>query len=259
MATTAYVVAQVAPNAPPNAPQNVAPGVRQGENLDANFAHCLILENQNEIALAKMAQQKAESSGVKEFVDKLIRDHQQFLQQLEKFGGMELKTTRAAILEGRQNPVNPNPPNQPNQIQNQPNQIQNQNQAQPQPQNPNPNLNQATVQQRFPAGAPGVIHTDKFLQIKHEMADECLTSARRELEGKSGHEFEMCFLGMQIGMHMQMADQLKVLERHASPQLQSILHEGRETTERHLSKAKELMRDVERVRTASNTKSTEKQ
>lgn len=215
---TGYVLAQGARPTPQAGPpgQNV-PG-QTAMNLDAHFASCLILQNQNEVAVAKLAQQKAQSATVKEFAEKLVREHQQFLQDLERFGGANLKNARATILDGK---------------------------------------NQ-TVEVRRPLAVAVANLPDTFLQIKQEMADECLTTARRELEGKSGHEFEACFIGMQIAGHMHMVDELRVMERHASPQLQSVLIEGRETAQRHLAKAKDLMRDVERVRTAS-AKDTEKQ
>src|SRR5262249_27438305 len=82
-------------------------------------------------------------------------------------------------------------------------------------------------------------------QLSHEMADECLASVNKELGNKSGDEFDECYIGMQIGAHMHMIDELKVLERHASPSLQSILKEGRETAEKHLAKAKEIKKSMD--------------
>jgi predicted outer membrane protein len=83
------------------------------------------------------------------------------------------------------------------------------------------------------------------MQIKHEIADQCLASTRRELESKSGSEFDECYVGMQVGAHMKMADALTVLERHASPELQPVLRKGLETVRTHLDHAKKVKKSLD--------------
>jgi predicted outer membrane protein len=202
-------------------PQTAA---RRGENLDQLFAGCVILTNQNEINVAQLAEQRTKSPEVKKFAETLQHDHQQFLGDLEQFAGnWNFKGRQSANVSDA-------------------------------------NERRAAPQQRQAANQPGTVATaagschDKLLQIRREVADECLASARRELSGKEGREFDACFIGMQLGMHMYVVDELKVLERHASPELQQTLRKGRETAQQHLDRAKEIMKDIDagETRTTAN-------
>jgi predicted outer membrane protein len=80
-----------------------------------------------------------------------------------------------------------------------------------------------------------------MLEIKQEIATESFASAERELDGKSAYEFDACFMGMQLAAHRHMIDTLKVLERHASTELKSVLTKGRETAQHHFDEAREIM------------------
>jgi predicted outer membrane protein len=57
----------------------------QHANYDAQLAQCLSGDNQGEITLGKLAEQRAKDKDVKQFAEKMVRDHEQFGQQLEKF------------------------------------------------------------------------------------------------------------------------------------------------------------------------------
>src|SRR6185312_13484256 len=61
------------------------------------------------------------------------------------------------------------------------------------------------------------------LGLKREIADQCLASAHRELDSKSGKEFDECYIGMQIGAHMYVVDAMTVFQRHASPELKQAI------------------------------------
>src|SRR5258708_23841858 len=56
-----------------------------------------------------------------------------------------------------------------------------------------------------------------FVQIKDELAKECLISTQRELLEKKGEKFDACYVGMQLAEHIRMIDALKVFEPHAPP------------------------------------------
>jgi putative membrane protein len=82
-----------------------------------------------------------------------------------------------------------------------------------------------------------------FVRLKQQLGQQCVTSAERELEQKDGEEFDKCYIGMQLAMHMHMLDTLKVFSRYASPQLDQVIEEAEQTTEEHLEKAKELIKE----------------
>src|SRR5690606_36462025 len=54
-----------------------------GSMRDAQFAACLIIDNEMEIALARLAAQHSQNDQVKQFAQKMIQDHQQYVQQLQ--------------------------------------------------------------------------------------------------------------------------------------------------------------------------------
>lgn len=213
------IAQQKQPGAGP--PTGVAiPQAEQG--LDAEFAACLVLDNQNEIVFAKSAEQRTESSQVKKFARMLQQDHGKFITELEKFGGRQF---RARIED----------------------------EADARSEDRRSDLEARDNQQKGAYGKTGTqreavtaAHANPHLQIRQEMADECLASTRRELSDKKGFEFDASYVGMQIAAHLRMVDELKVFERHASREMQPVLRAGRKTAEEHLQRAKDLMRELEK-------------
>lgn len=198
------VQAEDAPAA--EAPGQAAPAQRgQARNMDAHFAACLVLGNQNEIAASKIASEKASNPKVKAFAEMMIKDHQKYLMELEQFGGRE--------LQGRLSEDQPAPKEAAD----------------------------APASQAAFTRQPGEFH----MQLKRELADQCRASAEKELSSKSGAEFDKCYIGMQLGAHAHMIDELVVLQRHSSPKFQALLKEGQETAEHHMAKAKEIMKSLE--------------
>ena len=223
------VACALAQNAPPRQapPQRQVPGqagTQQAVNLDAQIAACLILENQNEVAAAQLAAKKSESPEVKKFAEKLEQDHQQFISELEKVVGRNPFPDRIAKAGEK----------------------------------PGSETEQRVTARRVDTTQTGARKGpyDVHLQIKHEIADQCLATAEKELNSKQGREFDACYVGMQLGMHMYMVDELKVLERHASPKLQATLRKGQQVAQMHLDRAKEIMKDIDKGETKTTGRST---
>jgi predicted outer membrane protein len=216
-------------------PPRTAPPTREA-SLDDYFATCLILENQNEIALANLAETRSENAKVKEFARNAQRDHQQWNIELQRFAGREIPNrpgTRPAAAAGTDSRAAPRreptagerrvePTNEPRTAEGRP-----------------------VAANNPPAIAAAGDRAPRLLQIKQEIADECLANAQKELASKDGREFDSCFIGMQLAMHMYTVDSLKVLERHASAELRPVLHKGRETAQRHLDEAKQIMKELD--------------
>ena len=60
--------------------------------------------------------------------------------------------------------------------------------------------------------------------ISPEMGQTCLTNAQRELEQQGSSDFDRCYIGMQLGMHMHMTSVLSVLKNHVtSPDLKKAI------------------------------------
>ncbi|HWB11474.1 MAG TPA: DUF4142 domain-containing protein [Pirellulales bacterium] len=172
-----------------------ASGPMEGASLtDQQLASWLLVDNRAEIQLARMAQERASCDEVKEFAKRMIDDHAEMVEKLQRFAA----TGRNA---------------------------------------------QAEVQ-----NAQGV-NTQygglNFVRLKQQLGQQCVASVERELEEKDGEDFDRCYLGMQIGMHIHVLDTLKVFSRYASPELDQVIEDGEQTTQEHLDKAKELMKKHE--------------
>jgi len=255
MATTAGAAAlaqqQNQPQRTPNgrAAQPAARGTGSLEKKwDEHVASCLILENDGEIAAAKIAEQKAKSDDVKQFARTMEKDHQQFVSELEKLSGDELRNRRAQT--GATTGTG---------TRNENNTTRNENANAREPRNEgrtNANNNAAGGAPRAnPAQRNDQDPYAALLQIKEEMADQCQASVRRELDSKKGEEFDACYMGMQIAAHMHMIDSLTVLERHVSPELRPVLQKGLKVSQQHFEEAKKIMKNVTHTQTASNEKS----
>ena len=189
----------------------------QWQNSDQQLATCVAIGNQEEIAIAKFAEEKADNPAVKEFAKMLVKDHQAFLQKLQRYAPEA--TRDGYLMEREQSAANDNQRN---------------NTAQPRA--------QSVIQQT--AGTQEAPQQLDFVALHRELAENCIRQAKQELSKKEGAKFDECFIGHQIAKHGEMKNKLTVFERHASAELNPILASGLETTEKHLKRAEELMKKL---------------
>jgi putative membrane protein len=95
------------------------------------------------------------------------------------------------------------------------------------------------------AGTEGAGQALDLMSLKKELAQQCLASAKRELEQLSGADFDRSYVGMQIAKHMEALDTLTVFKKHASADLGKILQEAETTVQGHYDHLKGLMRKLE--------------
>jgi len=212
----------------------------QGDmNLDRHIAQVLLIDNENEVALAKLAQKEAQSKDVKAFAEHMVKDHDEFIAQLQKFAGRQDNATRD---QGRTSTTTTGTTgNQSEQSRT--------NQGQGAESGRTTSTQGGTTGTTVQTGTTDAGHMaqgDRFLQIKREIGQRCLASAQRELEQKKGEEFDHVYMGLQVFQHQQMIDELAVFRNHASQNLASVLKQGEETSERHLDEAKKLVKQTER-------------
>jgi putative membrane protein len=195
---------------------------------DAQLAACLIVDNQNEIALSQLALQRAQSDEVKQFAQQMIKDHEQMLSNLQQVAGRSNQSAQAA--QGRDQSQAAQLPPDAGQIAQQPGQG---------------TLAQINRQGGNVTSFKLEASTDNsgglnLVSLKQELGAQCLQSQRRELEQKQGAEFDMCFIGSQVGAHMMVLDELQVFQNHASPEFRSKLTEAQQTVQKHLDHAKQI-------------------
>ncbi len=259
----------------PGAPFHGQAGQNQG---DRQLAACLISDNEGEVALAKFALQKSENSEVKEFSEQMIQAHGEFLKKLSQFAPnattasqdpstLEIRRDRTVITEDR-------PANSTQRTKDDP-------QAKPdRDAKPTTNQDRDAIPQAKPDRdansttkpnqAPGtrvnqsttvvtqeVTGQVDLIRVKQEIGRLCVETVKKELGAKQGADFDKCFMGMQVGGHLHMADTLKVMKNYASPQLRSVLEEGAKTTAEHLAHAKQIMKSLEGEKRTERTAAKE--
>jgi predicted outer membrane protein len=203
---------QLEQNRPQVQQQLGQPGSQGSSAADAQLANCLIIDNQNEVALAQFALQKTQNDDVKKFAQQMVEQHQQAIGSLQQYAS----ASRGA--QGQQGQGN----------------------LAATPGQPGANVT-ITLKPELSADAGGL----NPLTLKQEIAAQCLQSARRELDQKQGAEFDKTYIGMQIGAHMMMADMLQVFQNHASPEFRKTLASQQKTVQSHLDHAKQIMKSLD--------------
>ena len=143
-----------------------------------------------------------QSKDVKQFAEKMVRDHEQFGQQLEKFAR---EGERPVARTDIRNPAG----------------------------GPAAATTSATGQ---PMEGRGI---DLFA-IHEEVGKKCLEMFEADLKQKDGSQFDKCYVAQQIGGHVHMIAELEVLRSHVSPELAAVLDKGIATAKSHLEEAQKL-------------------
>lgn len=243
---------------------------RTTQSGDTILATWLVQENEVEIALAELAQRKAQSPQVKEFAARMIQEHRNILNKLQKFApdalGKTVKTeaTTPATSPDQSNrpgqrPLDPprstdtdtdntpgrTPDNKPGQ---EPSKL-------PPPPNQGGDQTGRLGQRphdtdRDTAGVVGAARSLDFIALGRDLAQQCLSSARRELESKSGQDFDRCYMGSQVGAHMKAVNTVTVFQNYASGELRQALADSLPTLRNHLEHAKTLAESLYKSGTA---------
>jgi predicted outer membrane protein len=213
----------------------------QPGHLDSELAACLIIGNHKEIAISRLAEQ-SQNEEVKKFAQQMIQDHEKFASELQKFaeqGGFmsQQLAVDAAAHAGDKRPTSRDDANR----------------AQPRT-TAQPDRTRDSDAARGAARSEALDqqgNAHEMLNIEREVAQQSVQSAQKEMSSKQGAEADQCYIGMQVGAHMNMVDKLEVFARHASPELQAVLQQGLQTAQQHLEHAKKIHKSLEGKEQAS--------
>lgn len=211
---------QPRPAARPGAATGATSGAPQGAltSVDHAIAACLLLGNQEEVAMAQFAQKHAKSGEVKEFARMMDEEHRQAIAKLQQLApqlasfGEELQTSRDGQAAQGARP-------------------------------------------RSPAGGGDEALMTQMMALHQRVAQECLTLTQKELGAKEGSEFDRCYIGQQMGAHLAMLAKLKGSDEFASPQLQAFIQEATKTVQNHFDHTKKIAKtlEAEAVQSAQRT------
>jgi predicted outer membrane protein len=188
------------------------------QQLQAHLLQMAIGANQAEISLAQLAQTKAQTPEVKQFAEQMIRDHTQFVQQLQQFAqtGSGQPALQNPAVDAASNP-----------------------QAAAAAAGATPAAGQATAQ--VPTPARGVSLFTVASQIQQRTGE----LMRNELNQQQGIRFDQAYIGQQIGAHLHMLAALETARKFVSPAAQQLLDAGIRTTTDHLNLARNTMQQLE--------------
>ena len=192
-----------------------------GQSVDLNqaIAGCLLLGNQEEIALAEFAQSRAQNPRVKEFAQMMIQDHEQAVAKLTRVAP-ELAQQAASLREGQAGAR----PGQPGA------------QAEAAPGVASP----ASVGQAGAAAAG-----QQVFALQKRIAQQCLSLTQQELGQKQGAEFDKCYMSAQVGAHIGMLAKLRGSQQFASGELKQVIQDAEQSVQKHLDHAKQIAKEVE--------------
>lgn len=159
----------------------------------------------NEIEIAKLGQSKAQSPEVKQFAEKMIREHTPGCEAMKTLAG-----NLVAQSTGQRTAAPPAAAGEPR------------------------------FSDEVARGAGSPTGTLDWVGILQQVGKECLATTKQELGAKQGAEFDQCFIGQQIGAHLAVTTELKVLRQHASPELREKLDKELEMANSHLQEAKQI-------------------
>jgi predicted outer membrane protein len=201
---------------------------RGGQQLNEKLATWLILENHGEVALSRFAQERATTDAVKDFAQRMVRDHSEMIDKLQQValgpGGQQPRGQQrgaggAGDIQG----------GQASDIQG----------SQP-----------AAGQQRgFGGGMTGV--QDPFLAVMQDAKMRSTEMAQEELARHQGVKFDVAYMGQQLVHHLAAVATLQSFQQHASQDLQPLIAQGLQTTQQHLTMARQIKEQLEQQAAAT--------
>ena len=198
---------------------NPTAGAPAAGSSDQQIAAVLYGCCHNEIEIAKLGQSKAQSPEVKQFAEKMIREHTPGCEALKSLAG-NLVAAHSGDTTEHSRPGASTATPQPR--------------TGTTPPGPEPRFSDEIARG---TGSGGSLN---WVNILQQVGKECLASTKQELNSKSGTEFDQCFIGQQIGAHMKVVDELKVLKQHASAELREKLEKELQMATSHLKEAKKI-------------------
>ncbi len=234
--------------------------VRQGQAgqqagpADQKLAACMLWCNQKEIALAKLALEKAQNPKVKQFAELMMREHAQSVEQLTPLAG------QYAAAFGSAGGIEPGAAGERARTQPGAKRGDKVEGANPDQATRNPDEPAAGGQlgrdaaRRSIGGAGGEFD---FVEFQPKAGNRWLALTIREL--KECENFDKAYIGTQIGTHIGALAELQTAQEYASGELAALVAQNIDTAEKHFKHAKQLMKDLDTPTTARRAGETVKE
>lgn len=204
-------------------------------DLVPSLAMLLALGNKAEIELGQLASEKTQNPEVRQFAQKMIEDHTQFLTKLKKFNPQipDPAQFRSAQTTGREG--QPGTTQTPGRVA--------QAGGTDQPQRRNGEVEQ-TGFDRSAAGSAGQ-QPSALVAIHKDAAQQKLQMTKEELSKLDGQDFDMGYLSNQVHAHVGMLAHLKAMHGKGDSEFNQLIEQGVSTTTEHLKMAKDMAKKLE--------------
>lgn len=220
------------------------------ESLENIVASCLILGNQEEIALLQLGAERAKHEDVKQLAKQMIEDHQKFVQKLERFSTYQaddlVVTTeeggaRTAGFRGVDEQADDRAA-QPGESARGDRDAQERREARQERQERREARQDGAPRRNLDGrvAARDESLTRQLIKLEKEASQECLRMTKEALKEHEGAAFDKAFVSQQIGAHIAMLSKLKAAENAVSGELRQVISDGQETTKAHKQKLTQL-------------------
>jgi len=212
------------------------------QEVEQYLAQCLLAKNKAEVQISEIAAQEAKNPQVKQFAEKMVREHRELSQQLTSMTNGQTAGQRNNTPPGRSG-IEGQPPNRRGDI-NQPGE--------------NLQGRQPDTQNRLAGSQNQALQ--QLTQIEQQITQKATEAISEKLRDKSDVEFDQAYLGCQVGAHMQMKVALGVIEQQTSGELAQFARQNKQKVEQHLQEAERLMEQTaQNARQASRRSTTQQQ
>lgn len=106
-------------------------------------------------------------------------------------------------------------------------------------------------------GQPGA--ASELVQVLQQIGDRQVAIIQRDLSNRQGIEFDQAFIGHELAAHFAMLAALQTAANHVTGQLQQVVNEGIQTTQRHIDHAQTIMQQLEQTQLQQAGKPAETQ
>lgn len=213
----------------------------QSQQLDQHLATWLLIDNIGEIQLSQFAAERSQNEQVRQFAQQMVQEHTQMARQLEQVAGpmgqQMVQQLSSTSRQGGSTQGSSESSRTSSSTQSSSGQSSSADQS-----GTASSTNRASGSQTATGSASGV--EAQLMQIKQEVAQQCLQAKQRLMAEKQGREFDMAYVGQQVLHHAEAHAALQVLANYAGPELQPILRQGTDSIQQHLERSMNLAKQI---------------
>jgi len=220
--------------------------------LEQHIATCLALGNQEEVALAQFAQQRATNPQVKQFAQMMIQEHQQAIQQMQQavpqLASVQLTSSAASQSGSRSGAGSPERLGSSGTSGSNATAGADRSTASGGETASTGTSSTGSTTSANQRGASSGGGHEQMVEFARTVKQNCLKLSEQSLGQKQGAEFDKAYIGQQIVAHTNMLAELQAAQQFASgSQLQPLIQQGTQMTEHHLAQARTIMEQLEQA------------